>query len=371
MKKIFLLMLVFVFAISFTACELPGEKPVVVEEPKINVVLFESEHGESIIAKGEELFFGDSKYLATDLDGDRNIEELQLGRNVGKSYAQVKGNVNTKIVVNSTSGERQLRESYLEEAYDEYGELKNEFYVQLTAIDLDGNNSKEIVASIGNNAGVLRTSVFRYTADTEISCEYTGYFVSKNKVVFDGEKLLADDCVYVYKRGALYKDDNGNLTKIVDDSFTDRDIKEIEKEEQENKAKRANEYYAGVKKVLKYGINTTYRYDIEELSKRVSQYMSGGGSYEACVAAINAIKGNFDKFDELEIDEKLLLAKEWEKVLGDVNYCREELDKIKVFLDSGDVMKAFQTAQSSFSNDLYDSCSSFQEKVKNRLDRLD
>ena len=371
MKKVFLLATSMLFVLNFTACDLPGKEPEVAEVPKENVVLFETKYGESIIAKGEELFFGDAKYLATDLDGDRNIEELQLGRNVGKSYAQVKGNVNTKIVVNSASGERQLRESYLEEAYDEYGELKNEFYVQLTAIDLDGNNSKEIVASVGNNAGVLRTSVFRYIPDAENACEYMGYFISSDKVVFDGEKMLADDDVYIYKRGALYKEDNGNLMKIEDDSFTDRDIKEIEKEEVADKQKRAGEYYTGVKKVLKYGINTTYRYDIEELSKRISQYMSGTGSYDSCITAISTINKNFEKFDNLEIDEKLMLEKEWEKVLGDVNYCREELNKIKSFLNSGDVMKAFQTAQSSFSNDLYDSCTSFQEKVKNRLDRLD
>ncbi len=371
MKKVFLLTLVFVFAISFTACEPPVEKAEVVEEPELSVVLFESEYGESIIAKGEELFFGDSKYLATDLDGDRNTEELQLGRNVGKSYAQVKGNVNTKIVVNSASGERQLRESYLEEAYDEYGELKNEFYVQLTAIDLDGNSTKEVVASVGNGERLLRTSVFRYTAGEENSCEYVGFFMSKEKVTFDGEKLFADGNSYIYKRGDLFKETDGILEKIVDESFTDRDIKEIEKEEHADKKKRADEYYLSVRKVLKYGISTTYRYDIEELSKRISQYMSGSSSYDSCIAAINTIKKNFDKFDTLEIDEKLMLESEWERVLGDVNYCREELAKIKSFLDSGDTMKAFQTAQSSFSNDLYDSCSSFQEKVKNRLDRLD
>lgn len=371
MKKIFLFMIILSLTLNITACKLPGEEPEVVEEPKVEVVLFEAEHAESIIAKGEDLFFGDAKYLSTDLDGDRNTEELQLGRNVGKSYAQVKGNVNTKIVVKSASSERQLRESYLEEAYDEYGELKNEFYVQLTAIDLDGDNSKEIVASVGNNDGILRTAVFRYTASEENSCEYAGFFKSESKVVFDGEKLVSGENTYVYKRGELFKEEDGNITKIVDDSFTDRDIKEIEKEEHEDKEKRASKYFADVKKVLKYGINTTYRYDIEELSKRISQYMSGTSSYDACVSAINTINSNFEKFDVLEIDEKLMLEKEWEKVLDDVNYCREELDKIKSFLDSGNIMKAFQTAQSSFSNDLYDSCMSFQEKVKNRLDRLD
>lgn len=371
MKKIILFTIITAFALGLTACELPGQKKEVVEEPKVEVVFFEAEHAESIIAKGDELFFGDSKYLSTDLDGDRNTEELQLGRNVGKSYAQVKGNVNTKIVVKSESGERQLRESYLEEAYDEYNELKNEFYIQLTAIDLDGDATKEIVASVGNNEGLLRTSVFRFSAGAENTCEYTGFFISNGKVKFDGEKMYADDIAYVYKRGELFRDEDGTLTKIVDESFTDRDIKEIEKENKEDKDKRASEYFASVKKVLRYGINTTYRYDIEELSKRISQYMSGSSTYDACISAINIINKNFDKFDELEIDEKLLLDKEWEQVMGDVSYCREELSKIKSFLDSGDIMKAFQTAQSSFSNDLYDSCMSFREKVKNRLDRLD
>lgn len=371
MKKLFLFMIIMVLSISLTACDIPWEEEEVVEEPKVEVVFFEGDHAESIIAKGEDLFFGDAKYLSTDLDGDRNTEELQLGRNVGKSYAQVKGNVNTKIVVKSKSGERQLRESYLEEAYDEFNELKNEFYIQLTAIDLDGDNVKEVVASVGDNKGLLRTSVFRYTAGEENSCEYAGFFKSDGKVVFDGEKLISGEDTYVYKRGELFKETDGSLSKIVDESFTDRDIKEIEKENKEAKDQRAKEYFSKVKKVLRYGINTTYRYDIEELSKRISQYMSGTGSYDSCISAINVINGKFDEFDNLEIDEKLMLENEWEGVLDDVNYCREELVKIKSFLDSGDTMKAFQTAQSSFSNDLFNSCSSFQEKVKNRLDRLD
>ncbi len=371
MKKIFLFVIISALALSLCACELPWEKEEVVEEPKVEVVLFEAEHAESIIAKGEELFFGDAKYLSTDLDGDRNTEELQLGRNVGKSYAQIKGNVNTKIVVKSASGERQLRESYLEEAYDDFNELKNEYYIQLTAIDLDGDGTKEVVASVGDNAGILRTSVFRYTAGEENSCEYAGFFKSTGKVTFDGEKMYSGDDAYVYKRGELFIDNDGSLEKITDDSFTDRDIKEIEKEEHADKERRANKYLYEVAKVVNYGIKTTYRYDIEELSKRISQYMSGVGSYDACISAINIINGKFDQFDALEIDEKLMLKNEWQGVLDDVNYCREELSKIKAFLDSGDIMKAFQTAQSSFSNDLFNSCSSFHEKVKNRLDRLD
>ena len=87
MKKIILLTIILSFALCLTACGVPWEKEEVVEEPKVEIVLFDSAHGESIIAKGEELFFGDAKYLQTDLDGDGNIEELQLGRNLGKSYA--------------------------------------------------------------------------------------------------------------------------------------------------------------------------------------------------------------------------------------------------------------------------------------------
>ena len=371
MKKIIILTIILSFALCLTACDVPWEKEEVVEAPKAEVVLFESAHGESIIAKGDELFFGDAKYLQVDLNGDGDTEELQLGRNLGKSYAQVKGNVNTKIVVKSGETERQLRESYLEEAYDEFTELKNDYYIQLTALDLDADGVKEVVASVGNNTDLLRTSVFRYIPGGENTCEYTGYFISKDKVTFDGEGMTSGDDTYVYKKGELFREENGNLNKIIDESFSDRDVKEIEKEEQEAKEKRAGEYYRSVGKVLKYGINTTYRYDIEELSKRISHYMSGTGSYASCIDAINIITKNFDKFDALEIDEKLLLEKEWAELMDDVNYCREELSRIKGFLDSGNIMKAFQTAQSSFSNDLYDSCMSFQEKVKNRLDRLD
>lgn len=371
MKKIILFTIILSFTLCLSACSVPWEKEEVVEEPKVEIVLFDSAHGESIIAKGEELFFGDAKYLQTDLDGDGNTEELQLGRNLGKSYAQVKGNVNTRILVKANEAERQLRESYLEEAYDEFTELKNEFYIQLTAIDLDSDGTKEIVASVGNNAGLLRTSVFRYIPDGENICEYKGFFISEDKVTFDGEKMTSGEDTYIYKQDALYKDNDGSLSQIVDESFSDRDVKEIEKEEQADKEKRAGDYFLKVRKVLKYGINTTYRYDIEELSKRISYYMSGTGSYDSCISAIGTITKNFDKFDALEIDENLMLENEWEKVIGDVNYCREELERIKAFLDSGDIMKAFQTAQSSFSNDLFNSCSSFQEKVKNRLDRLE
>ena len=112
MKKNIMSLIILTLAVFVTACEMPVKKEEPVVEPEVEVVLFESEFGESIIAKSDDLFFGESEYLAVDLDGDMNIEEFHLGRNVAKSKAQVKGNVNTKILVKSTNVERQLRESY-------------------------------------------------------------------------------------------------------------------------------------------------------------------------------------------------------------------------------------------------------------------
>ncbi|MDL2294514.1 hypothetical protein LJC60_07790 [Ruminococcaceae bacterium OttesenSCG-928-D13] len=45
---------------------------------------------------------------------------------------------------------------------DEYGYLADDYYAQLVVVDLDGDGTYEVLASIGNGEDALRTTVYRY-----------------------------------------------------------------------------------------------------------------------------------------------------------------------------------------------------------------
>jgi len=98
--------------------------------------------------------------------------------------------------------------------FDEMGSLKDDWYIQMSACDLDGDGTKEIIVTVGNNLVDSVTAFYsldKGTIDHSRHFYYRGFIEGQTNCIFDGTKLilpfggqgLAE--VYRYIKGEIYR----------------------------------------------------------------------------------------------------------------------------------------------------------------------
>lgn len=163
----------------------------------------------SIALDGAAIARGESRTMEIDMNADGTKETFLIER----------GNPNgTKLLGIIGNRGQHFEQDFLEygpgkyNAFDEYGELRNGYYVQITCHDLDGDGVKEILASVGDKNIHMETLVYRLASGRAgETFELVGSVYSGKYVYIDDENALVspmdeygESYKTTYKDGVLY-----------------------------------------------------------------------------------------------------------------------------------------------------------------------
>ena len=110
----------------------------------------------------------------------------------------------------SLSQKQLLGDGYMN-GIDDAGNLKEGYYVQISALDLDGDGVKEALVFLGDNLTELRAYVFRFTGGSE-PFKFAGAIDGQRNMSFEKGSLISP----VGTQGLFdeYKYSKGKLTQI-------------------------------------------------------------------------------------------------------------------------------------------------------------
>lgn len=169
------------------------------EEGEVEDLLLVSlpEGGETHVYSGSSLLKGESFQLDRDLNGDgiselfRVSRESPSGLRVLASYEQRGQNLAAYLT--------------LEEAFDQAGDLKEDWYVQLSLWDLDDNGQPDILLSAGDGKERMETAVVLFDSSSSQHFVYLGSVTGTSRMTVSGGKLTdADGTEYEVKDRKLY-----------------------------------------------------------------------------------------------------------------------------------------------------------------------
>lgn len=127
--------------------------------------LFDVRNNKFIISSSSQL--SQDKSMNVDLDSDGKKEKIIIGR----SHP-----IGTKICVFKEQYRKQLLDGIEcdESFFDEYGELNEEYYIQASCIDFNGDGKSELIISIGDKLLTLQSFIFKVRDAKEHSFKYIG-----------------------------------------------------------------------------------------------------------------------------------------------------------------------------------------------------
>jgi len=197
-----------VFVTSKRPIQLP-EKP----------LLLQGADKETIALDGAAISRGESRTMDVDVMGDGIKEGFIIER----------GSPNGTRILGIIGQHGQLFEhEFLEygpgkyNAFDEYGELRNGYYAQITCYDLDGDGIKEVLVSVGDKSVQMETLIYRPTnEDRHDPFRLVGRVFSGKYIYIDKDHAIVSPDEYggisykaIYKNGQLYEiDETGEIVE--------------------------------------------------------------------------------------------------------------------------------------------------------------
>lgn len=142
--------------------------------------LFNIGNNNFIISSSDEL--SKDKKLKVDLDNNGVKETIIVGRNHpnGVRVVGIKGNYGKDLL------------SYeLDNAFDEFGELNEGYYIQASYIDLDSDGKYEVLISVGDKLTEMSTAIYKVRDAEEESFKLIGIIEGQLKMYLEGNHIIA------------------------------------------------------------------------------------------------------------------------------------------------------------------------------------
>jgi len=117
---------------------------------------------------------GDDKYAKGDNESKIDFDISDKLKNIPIVLSLDSPNGTKAIVIIGDTGYNliTLSNELLQSAFDEYGELKDGYFVQVSKFDFDKDGTNEIILSVGNKSTELGISVFKYRGDNFVQIGY-------------------------------------------------------------------------------------------------------------------------------------------------------------------------------------------------------
>jgi len=182
----------------------------------INEMLFRGVSDEYIFLYGKDIAGGVERTIEVDMTPDGHKARLAIRRETpnGTRIMAIANNIGQNFVLDIVGESEQ-------HAFDEWWEMREGYYAQITAVDLDGNGIKEIVVSVGNASYDMITYIYKFTNSFDEPFVLVGsiygqqYMELKHGSIFVpiGSQGYFDS--YKYDKGILYKyDSDGKLKEV-------------------------------------------------------------------------------------------------------------------------------------------------------------
>lgn len=151
------------------------------------------------IYRGSSILLGRNYEVARDVNGDTLDEYFRVGLdspNGLKVLAAVEGR-GQNLAANFT----------LNAAFDENRDIREDYYIQLSFLDLDGDGDDDLLVTAGNLTDLSETLFYKLDGGSFTFC---GSVISGAKLRYDGERFLTtDDLTYVFTDTLKAEGDNG------------------------------------------------------------------------------------------------------------------------------------------------------------------
>lgn len=236
-KKLFLTALLAAALIAFSSCGQPSESSedsssetqqsssqadstdedyssvvssLLEEEGEVTNLLLATlpEGGETHVYSGSSLLKGEIFELEPDLDGDSLKEFFRVSRD------QPNG---VKVLASYEQRGQNLAGLFtIQDAFDQVGDLREDWYLQLSFWDLDQNGQPDVLLSVGDGKKQMETVVVLFDAHSSEHFSYLGSISGTSGLTVDSSGYMtdADGAQYTVKERELYKVSGENYEKV-------------------------------------------------------------------------------------------------------------------------------------------------------------
>ena len=148
-------------------------------ERKVYDNLFDIGNDNFIMCSSSNIAEG--KSIEADLDNDGVNENLIIGLNHPNGFRVLgfKGEYGVHLLPNGCEG-----------AYDEFGELNEGYFVQVSYVDLNNDGTQEVLVSLGNKLTEMVTAIYRIRDAEEDSYKLVGTIEGQDKMYLDGTHII-------------------------------------------------------------------------------------------------------------------------------------------------------------------------------------
>lgn len=143
--------------------------------------------------------------ISIDINGDKKKEKVIIGRDHPNSTKVL-------VILGNTGYEILNQGKILEDAFDEFGDLNDGYFIQTSFFDFDKDGWKEIIIAVGNKLDELGVGIYKYDNGYELKYKQVGYIEGQKNIfinkdgsidVMYGSQGLFDE--YKYINGSIVK----------------------------------------------------------------------------------------------------------------------------------------------------------------------
>ena len=144
----------------------------------------------AVIVSGEDIMRGESKELRGWVwRPGCNDDVTFVIRRGSPNMTDIVVFINDNVGLNWSS--QYFSEASTSVGFNEWGDLLEGYYLQLTLYDLDLNGTKELIVSVGNKSWNMQTTVFQYTGIPEAPFSPIGTIDGQEYMWLDDGKMVA------------------------------------------------------------------------------------------------------------------------------------------------------------------------------------
>lgn len=172
--------------------------------PSHDALLLQDAGHDYIILDGLSITTGDLRVMNIDTNGDGEEETFLIQRD-SPNGLKVMG-------VLGEYGQNFVYDTEIYDAFDDYGEISEDYYVQITCYDLDGDGLKEVIVSIGDKFMEMETLIYSpISNDIQTPFQLIGQFYGQEMMyIYDDIIIVPYGSqglfrAYEYMYGELYE----------------------------------------------------------------------------------------------------------------------------------------------------------------------
>lgn len=127
------------------------------------------------------------------LEGEEASGQADIGLTGPTAFLRIGRQKKTGLemmAVADNKGQNLAEDFTLSGVFDEYGDLVSGWFAQITAVDIDGDSTMELVACIGDRSGVMQAVVYRYQPGEETAFEVAGRVDGQIQMTIEEDRIL-------------------------------------------------------------------------------------------------------------------------------------------------------------------------------------